>query len=137
MIFPDIPSEHSPRPDTGAVMVTSTWACTPQIEEETCQVEQWLVHEIASEASGKGKDARDPIEDTGLSYAGIAATPLVLTLVSRGDDMKEVGLVFRVGWDGEGVDINIRMRRCSVCLEAVGSQKSRVVMCTVYFVSTN
>jgi hypothetical protein len=46
------------------------------------------VHHITSEASGEGKNPMDSIKDAGLSDASIKATPLVLGISSRGDDVK-------------------------------------------------
>ena len=65
-------------------------------------------------ASQKGKDTRHCIKDTGLSNACIEMTPLVFIFGSRGDDVKQGCPVLFGGWDGEGVDVDIRELGSSV-----------------------
>ena len=109
MIIPDISSQHSPGPDTRVVVIPSARSCTPQIEEESCQIEYWLVHEIAGEASRKGENVREPVKDTWLSYARVKMTSFVLILRPRRENMEEICLVILRSQDREGVDVNIGM----------------------------
>ena len=48
---PDVLPKNSPRPYSRPVKITSARLCTPEVEEEGCQVNQWLVHYISTKTS--------------------------------------------------------------------------------------
>jgi hypothetical protein len=88
MRFPDVSSKYSPGPVTRTIMSTSIWPSTPEIEEESRQIDKWLVHHITRKTSREREDARYPTENTRLSDTSIVANPFVFAIVSRGNDVQ-------------------------------------------------
>jgi hypothetical protein len=87
---PDVPFQDSPRPDSIWVSLATAFTVAPKIKHQSGEVNDWLMHEVARETSRWREDAREALENRGLSDASLQSSLRVTSVVIRGDNIIQI-----------------------------------------------
>jgi hypothetical protein len=105
---PDRTLQYGPVPDA-PVFLAAGFATTPEVEHESCEVDNRLVHDITRETGRRFECARKAVKDAGLPYPSLESSLLVLGVVLGGYNFLEVLSILRGIGGREFGDIDVRV----------------------------
>ena len=136
MFLPDVAFQHGPFPNAPRIALPTTFTITKQVEHESRQVENGLVHDVTRKTSRRLEDTAETVEDTDLPDSSIAPSLLVLGVSLGSQDGIQIRSIFCwINW-GKICDVDVRMIARWV-VRAQRSKQDRVIVRPSNFVSSN
>ena len=135
MDLPDISPQHSPVPIAVRVAFATTSLTTPQVEHQSSEVNDRLVHDVARKTSRRFKDVGKAVEDTGLSDSSLQAMLLVLGVGQASHNNLESISMFRGIGREQLCDIYVWVIAGCI-VGAQGLKQDRVVVRSTQFIAS-